>query len=59
MSKNNMQADKIIANVTASLAVEGLKQSATGLELNKKYLSGELTSQETIQQIIANYYILE
>lgn len=54
-----MQADKIIANVTASLAVEGLKQSTVGLELNKRYLSGELTSQETVQQIIANYYTLE
>ncbi len=54
-----MDKDKILANVTASLAIEGMTQSTVGLELNTRYLNGELTSQETVEKIIANYFSLE
>jgi hypothetical protein len=43
--------DKIIANVKASLAVEGLTPSKEGEAITRRYLLGEITSEEAIRLI--------
>lgn len=53
--RDKMDIDKIIKNVSASLDIEGLKPSSMGLKVNRRYLEGEISSQEAIS-IIKQYY---
>lgn len=43
--------NRIIANVSATLAVEGLKPSETGTAITRQYLEGKITSKQAIQRI--------
>ena len=43
--------DRIIANVSATLAVEGLKPSTSGTAITRQYLEGKITSKQAIQRI--------
>lgn len=43
--------NKIIASVSATLAVEGLKPSESGTAITRKYLEGKITSKQAIQRI--------
>lgn len=51
MGTKQKDIDKIIANVSASLAVEGLKPSKSGVEITRQYLDGKISSKEAIQRI--------
>ncbi len=44
--------DKIIASVSATLAVEGLKPSNSGIAITRQYLEGKITSKQAIERII-------
>ena len=50
------KSEWIQKNVEASLLVEGAKPSDIAKQLNKKYLDGEMTSDEVIKRII-KYWI--
>ena len=43
--------NKIVASVSASLAVEGLKPSDTGIAITRQYLEGKISSKQAIQKI--------
>lgn len=47
--------DKIVRNVTATLAIEGLKPSKTAVIINRQFLEGKISSHEAIQRIKAKY----
>jgi hypothetical protein len=49
------EIEKAISNVEATLAVEGLKVSKESKEHSRKYLRGEITSEEAIDQIKAKH----
>lgn len=51
--KMNYEKDinKIIASVSASLAVEGLKPSDAGTAITRQYLEGKISSKQAIQRI--------
>jgi len=49
--KHKKDIDKIIASVTASLAVEGLKPSDAGIAITRQYLEGKISSKQAIQKI--------
>jgi hypothetical protein len=51
MSTKHKNINKIMASVSATLAVEGLKPSEYGTAITCKYLEGKLTSREAIQRI--------
>ena len=53
---NNKKIKEIQNNVSGSLAVEGLTASKKTIEINKKYLTGELNSSEAIESI-KNYHL--
>lgn len=57
MPKNKTDIDRVIANVQASMAVEGLTPSREAKAIGKKYLAGELTSQEAIDAIKRNHTV--
>lgn len=46
--------DKIIANIKATLAVERLKPSKESEEIGRRYLRGEITSEEAVKIITDN-----
>lgn len=46
-----MKIDNIQKNVLATLAIEGLKPSNKAIEINLKFLKGNITSQEAIKKI--------
>ena len=48
---NEKQISRAISNVKATLAVEGLTPSKATLESGKRFLEGEITSQEAIGAI--------
>lgn len=54
LSRKN-SIDKIIRNVTATLAIEGLKPSKSAVHINRQFLEGKISSSEAIQRIKANY----
>jgi len=45
----------IINNVTATLAIEGLKPSESAVTINRQFLEGKITSKEAVRQIKAKY----
>lgn len=45
------QIEKAISNVRSTLAVENLKPSHISISYGRKYLRGEITSQEAIESI--------
>lgn len=45
------EIDKIISNVEATLAIEGLEQSEFSEEICRRYLKGELSAEQVIQMI--------
>ena len=49
--------DRIIANTKATLAVEGLKPSKVATQITRKFLAGEITSEQAIQLIKKLYRI--
>jgi hypothetical protein len=55
MKTKNIDIDKIIANASATLAVEGLKPSKTALSISRSYLHGEISSREAVAKIKAKY----
>jgi len=51
MKTKHAQIERVIANVQASMAVEGLKPSAKAQVIGKKYLEGKISSKEAITKI--------
>lgn len=51
MKVKSKDIDKIMANVSATLAVEGLKPSKAGAAITRQYLEDKISSQEAIQRI--------
>jgi len=51
----NMTIDKIVRNVTATLAIEGLKPSKAAVAINQQFLEGKISSSEAINKIKSNY----
>ncbi len=54
-TKHSKSIDKIVKNVTATLAIEGLKPSKSAIAINRQFLEGKISSQEAINRIKANY----
>ena len=54
-TKHTKNIDKIVNNVTATLAIEGLKPSKSAVSINRKFLEGKISSQEAISRIKAKY----
>ena len=54
-SNHTHNIDKIINNVTATLAIEGLKPSKSAVSINRKFLEGKISSQEAIRRIKVKY----
>ena len=52
--RTEKEIDKIIANVKATLAIEGLQPSKRSEELSRMYLRGEISSEEVIKKITEN-----
>lgn len=55
MSYKPLSVDRIIKNVSATLAFEGLKPSVLALELNKMLLEGKTSSNEARTAILNQY----
>ncbi|MCX8129329.1 MAG: antitoxin VbhA family protein [Clostridia bacterium] len=55
MRRKHVNIDKIISNVTATLAIEGLKPSKTAVNINRQFLEGKITSKEAVRRIKAKY----
>jgi hypothetical protein len=55
MRTKSRNIENIIANVSATLAVEGLRPSCTAISINRKYLEGKISSEEAIAKIKAKY----
>ncbi len=53
--RNTKNIDKIVKNVTATLAIEGLKPSKSAVTINRQFLEGKITSKEAISRIKAKY----
>lgn len=54
-TKQNVNIEKIIKNVTATLAIEGLKPSKDAVVINRQFLEGKISSKEAISRIKAKY----
>ncbi|AEV70410.1 antitoxin VbhA family protein [Acetivibrio clariflavus] len=54
-AKQNINIEKIIKNVTASLAIEGLKPSKDAVTINRQFLEGKISSKEAINKIKEKY----
>lgn len=54
-TKQNKSIDKIVKNVTATLAIEGLKPSKSAVNINRQFLKGKISSKEAISRIKAKY----
>ena len=50
MQTKHKDINKIIASVSATLAVEGLKPSESGAAITRQYLEGNITSKQAIQK---------
>lgn len=51
----NDEIDRIVNNVTATLAIEGLKPSELAVKINRQFLEGKITSKEAVRRIKAKY----
>lgn len=47
--------ESIIKNVTATLAIEGLKPSEEAVNINRQFLEGNISSNEAIRRIKEKY----
>lgn len=47
--------EDIIRNVTATLAIEGLKPSKEAVNINREFLEGNISSEEAIKRIKEKY----
>ena len=54
-AKPTKNIDKIVRNVTATLAIEGLKPSQSAVNINRQFLEGKISSQEAIKRIKDKY----
>jgi hypothetical protein len=52
---NDRKIKEIQNNVAGSLAVEGKKPSENGKKINEKFLKGEITSKQAINDIKKSY----
>jgi hypothetical protein len=50
-SLNDKYIDRIVRNVTATLAIEGMKPSESAVTINREFLEGKITSKEAIDKI--------
>jgi hypothetical protein len=55
-TKKTKNIDKIVNNVTATLAIEGRKCSKCAVSINRQFLEGKISSHEAIDKIKANYF---
>lgn len=53
MKTNLRDIDKILANASASLAVEGMKPSESGVAITRQYLERRISSKDAVNKIIA------
>jgi hypothetical protein len=51
MKNNPEKLERVIANVKASMAVEGMKPSASAQSIGRKYLEGKISGQEAVNKI--------
>lgn len=56
-SKTKTRVKKALANVHASMAVEGLKPSKTTVILGRQYLEGKISGQEAIAKVKARHFV--
>lgn len=54
-TKQNRNIEKIVKDVTATLAIEGLKPSKAAVTINRQFLEGKISSKEAISRIKAQY----
>jgi hypothetical protein len=54
---NRKEIEKTLSNVKASLAVEGLTASIEAIDITRRYLAGECTSQQAVMAIKLIYLI--
>ena len=45
------EVERVIANVQASMAVEGMKPSAKARAIGRQYLEGKISSKEAVNKI--------
>ncbi|MDD3023975.1 MAG: antitoxin VbhA family protein [Syntrophomonadaceae bacterium] len=51
MNKKHCEVERVIANVQASMAVEGMKPSAKARAIGKQYLEGKISGKEAVTKI--------
>lgn len=51
MKNNPEKVERVIANVRASMAVEGIKPSARAQSVGRKYLEGKISGQEAVNKV--------
>jgi len=51
VKKKRGEIERVIANVQASMAVEGMKPSAKAQAIGKQYLEGKISSKEAVAKI--------
>mgnify|MGYP000934663727 CR=1 FL=1 len=54
-TKQNRNIENIVKNVTATLAIEGLKPSKDAVAINRQFLEGKISSKEAVSRIKAKY----
>jgi hypothetical protein len=52
---NDVDIEYIEGNVTATLAIEGIKPSEEAVTINRMFLEGKITSKEAVRRIKAKY----
>ncbi len=51
MKNNPEKIERVIGNVKASMAVEGMKPSVKAQSIGRQYLEGKISSQEAVTMI--------
>lgn len=51
MKKKRGEIERVISNVQASMAIEGMKPSAEAQSIGKQYLEGKISSNEAVAKI--------
>lgn len=51
MKKKLGEVERVIANVRASMAIEGMNPSAKARVIGKQYLEGKISSREAVTKI--------
>lgn len=55
MSKKSVEIERVMANVQASMAVEGMKPSRKAQTIGRNYMEGKISSDEAVAQILARH----